>query len=102
MNIHPDPPNVVRRRCAGLRWPAALALACAGTLVVGGSSSRRRCLPGAASAAEHPTFAASYLNGVSGPRPERTASLAGELGLHPGHRTRCASEVARSAPPPAR
>ena len=37
----------------------------------------------------HPTFAASYLSGVSGPRPERTVSLAGTWGFTPITNTVC-------------
>ena len=76
------PTRSVRRGVAG--W-AALGLVATATLnapVIG---------PAAAAAADtgtHPTFAASYLSGVSGPRPERTVSLGGNLGLHAGHQHR--------------
>ncbi len=86
MNIHPDPPNVLRRRMPAAL--AAVALACAGGLVVGGNSSAVGASP-VPSAAEHPTFAASYLNGVSGSRPERTTSLAGSWGFTPVTNTVC-------------
>ena len=86
MNIHPDPPNVLRRRM--LAALAAVALACAGALVVGGNSTAVGASP-AAVAVEHPTFAASYLNGVSGSRPERTTSLAGSWGFTPVTNTVC-------------
>ena len=74
MNIHPGPPNVLRRRM--LAALAAVAHACAGALVVGGSSTAVGASPAPASV-EHPTFSADYLGGVSGPRPTpRSASTA--------------------------
>ena len=40
-------------------------------------------------AVEHPTFAASYLSGVSGPQPERVTSLAGTWSFIPITNTVC-------------
>ena len=68
-----------------IRW-AALGLVATATFTAPAIG------PAAATAADtetHPTFAASYLSGVSGPRPERTVSLAGSWGFTPVTDTVC-------------
>ena len=81
--LQPAPTRSARRGL--IRW-AALGLVAVATMTAPAIG------PAAATAADtetHPTFAASYLSGVSGPRPERTVSLSGTWGFTPVTDTVC-------------
>ena len=71
---------------------AALVLALAGAAVVATGSPGATAAPAAPTSPDqvHPTFAAGYLAGVSGTRPERTVSLAGTWAFKPLTNTVCA------------
>ena len=86
MNIHPDPPNVLRRRM--LAALAAVALACAGALVVGGNSHRRRCLPGRGGG-RAPDVRRELPQRRVGPHARADQSLAGSWGFTPLTNTVC-------------
>ena len=81
----PTTPRRVRK--AWLAGGVGVVMATFGLAAVGQQAAVGA--PHAAPADPAPTFAASYLNGVSGPRPERSVSLAGEWGFTPITNTVC-------------